>query len=88
MENLDAYGDASIGGQAGGRQPTGPDGSWLEPLMVLDGDRGHDQPHQAGHIDPAGGIATSGWSWLKQLATLDVLSDRSSGLGGWSRLAA
>ena len=34
-ENLEAYSDPSIGGQAGGRQPTGPDGAWLEPLIVL-----------------------------------------------------
>jgi len=26
-ENLDAYADPTCGGQAGGRQPTGPDGS-------------------------------------------------------------
>jgi probable F420-dependent oxidoreductase len=34
-ENLDAYGDPKVGGQAGGKQPTGPDGHWLEPLTVL-----------------------------------------------------
>lgn len=34
-EHLDAYGDPSVGGSAGGRQPTGPDGSWLEPLATI-----------------------------------------------------
>ena len=33
--SLDAYGDPSKGGTAGGRQPTGPDGHWLEPLTVV-----------------------------------------------------
>ncbi len=34
-EDLSAYGDPAAGGLAGGRQPTGPDGHWLEPLTVL-----------------------------------------------------
>lgn len=34
-EALDAYGDPAKGGQAGGRQPTGPDGHWLDPLAVI-----------------------------------------------------
>ena len=34
-ERLDLYGDPARGGLAGGRQPTGPDGAWLEPLTVL-----------------------------------------------------
>lgn len=34
-ENLDEYARPEIGGQAGGKQPTGPDGHWLEPLTVL-----------------------------------------------------
>jgi probable F420-dependent oxidoreductase len=34
-EHLDAYGDPSVGGAAGGRQPTGPDGSWLDPLATI-----------------------------------------------------
>lgn len=34
-ENLDAYGDPALGGASGGRQPTGPDGHWLEPLTVI-----------------------------------------------------
>ena len=34
-ENLEAYGDPTAGGTAGGRQPTGPDGHWLEPLATI-----------------------------------------------------
>ncbi len=34
-ENLEAYGQPELGGMAGGRQPTGPDGHWLEPTTVL-----------------------------------------------------
>jgi probable F420-dependent oxidoreductase len=34
-ENLEAYGRAELGGVDGGRQPTGPDGHWLEPLTFL-----------------------------------------------------
>jgi probable F420-dependent oxidoreductase len=34
-EHLDAYARPELGGVAGGRQPTGPDGLWLEPLTVL-----------------------------------------------------
>lgn len=34
-EQLDAYGRPELGGQAGGKQPTGPDGHWLEPLTTL-----------------------------------------------------
>src|SRR5438093_13397878 len=34
-ENLEAYSRPEVGGQEGGRQPTGPDGHWLEPLTVL-----------------------------------------------------
>jgi probable F420-dependent oxidoreductase len=34
-EHLEAYGEPESGGVAGGKQPTGPDGIWLEPLTVL-----------------------------------------------------
>lgn len=34
-EHLDAYADPGVGGQRGGRQPTGPDGPWLDPLVTL-----------------------------------------------------
>ncbi len=31
----EAYADPKVGGTVGGRQPTSPDGTWLEPLTVL-----------------------------------------------------
>lgn len=34
-EHLDEYPRPEIGGRAGGTQPTGPDGLWLEPLTTL-----------------------------------------------------
>lgn len=34
-EDLDAYSKPAVGGVAGGKQPTGPDGLWLEPLTLL-----------------------------------------------------
>ncbi len=34
-ENLEAYGRPESGGVVGGKQPTGPDGHWLEPLTTL-----------------------------------------------------
>ncbi len=34
-ENLDAYGDPANGGSRGGKQPTGPDGAWLDPITTI-----------------------------------------------------
>jgi probable F420-dependent oxidoreductase len=34
-ENLEAYSHPELGGWAGGKQPTSPDGHWLEPLTTL-----------------------------------------------------
>jgi probable F420-dependent oxidoreductase len=34
-ENLEAYGDPANGGSRGGKQPTGPDGSWLDPITTI-----------------------------------------------------
>ena len=34
-ERLEEYGRPEIGGVAGGKQPTGPDGDWLEPMTTL-----------------------------------------------------
>jgi probable F420-dependent oxidoreductase len=34
-EDLDAYAKPELGGTKGGRQPTGPDGCWPEPLTTL-----------------------------------------------------
>jgi probable F420-dependent oxidoreductase len=34
-EHMDAYADPALGGSKNGRQPTGPDGVWLEPLVTI-----------------------------------------------------
>ena len=84
-ERLDAYGDPSVGGTAGGRQPTGPDGHWLEPLTTL------------AHFSALTSNVRIGTNILiaalrrpvvlaKSLATLDVLSGGRVDLGvgvGW-----
>jgi probable F420-dependent oxidoreductase len=34
-EHLDAYQDPANGGAKGGKQPTGPDGAWLDPVATI-----------------------------------------------------
>lgn len=34
-EHLEAYADPANGGARGGKQPTGPDGAWLDPLATI-----------------------------------------------------
>ena len=34
-EDLEAYGDPKKGGARGGKQPTGPDGHWLDPVATI-----------------------------------------------------
>jgi probable F420-dependent oxidoreductase len=86
-ENLDAYSDPSKGGTAGGMQPTGPDGHWLEPLTVLSLLAG-----QTSHARLQTGILLAALRrpavLAKTLATLDVLSNGRVDLGvgvGWQR---
>ena len=51
-ENLEAYADPSIGGSRGGRQPTGPDGAWLEPLVTIARLAGGDDESAIRHQHP------------------------------------
>lgn len=86
-ERLDVYGDPAAGGVRGGRQPTGPDGHWLEPLTVI------------AHLAAVAPRVRFGTNILlaalrrplvlaKTAATIDVLSGGRLDLGvgiGWQR---
>lgn len=86
-ENFDAYSDPASGGTAGGKQPTGPDGSWLEPMTMLAALAVKTQ-----HIRLGTSILLAALRrptvLAKELATVDVLSGGRVDLGvgvGWQR---
>jgi len=86
-EALDDYARPELGGTEGGRQPTGPDGHWLQPLTVLGVVAG-----RTTRVRLATGILLAALRrpavLAKAVATLDVLSGGRVDLGvgvGWQR---
>ena len=86
-ERLEEYARPEIGGQAGGRQPTGPDGHWLEPLTTLSVLAGMTSRVRLGTNILVAALRRP-TVLAKQTATLDVLSGGRLDLGvgvGWQR---
>lgn len=86
-ERLEEYARPEIGGQAGGRQPTGPDGHWLEPMTTLAVVAGMTSRIRLGTNIILAALRRPA-VLAKSAATLDVLSGGRLDLGvgvGWQR---
>jgi probable F420-dependent oxidoreductase len=86
-ENLDEYGRPEVGGSKGGKQPTGPDGHWLEPLTVLSVVSGITSRVRLGTNILLAALRRP-IVLSKTLSTMDVLSGGRIDLGvgvGWQR---
>ena len=86
-ESLDDYSRPDLGGVQGGRQPTGADGHWLEPLTVLSHLSGRTSAIRLGTNILLAALRRPA-VLAKTIATLDVLSEGRVDLGvgvGWQR---
>src|SRR5579859_4367111 len=86
-EELDEYGKPEVGGQAGGKQPTGPDGHWLEPMTTLSVIAGMTSRVRLGTNILIAALRRPA-VLAKVTSTLDVLSGGRLDLGvgvGWQR---
>ncbi|MEC8986165.1 MAG: TIGR03619 family F420-dependent LLM class oxidoreductase [Actinomycetota bacterium] len=86
-EDLDAYADPDLGGISGGKQPTGPDGSWLDPLTVLSVIAAVTTTVRLGTNILLAALRRPA-ALAKSVATLDVLSGGRVDLGvgvGWQK---
>ena len=86
-ENLEAYADPNLGGLADAKQPTGPDGLWLDPLTVLSVIAGRTSTIRLGTSILLAALRRPA-TLAKSVATLDVLSTGRVDLGvgvGWQK---
>jgi probable F420-dependent oxidoreductase len=86
-EDLEAYSKPELGGITGGRQPTSPDGFWLEPLTLLSVIAGMTTRIRLGTNILLAALRRP-IVLAKTAATLDVLSGGRLDLGvgvGWQR---
>ena len=86
-DSTDDYADPGRGGVAGGKQPTGPDGEWLEPLTLLSVIAGRTERVRLGTNILLAALRRPA-VLAKSLSTLDVLSGGRVDLGvgvGWQQ---
>ncbi len=86
-DHLEDYARPELGGMRGGRQPTGPDGHWLEPLTVLAAIGARTTRVRLGTNILLAALRRPA-VLAKTLSTLDTITDGRIDLGvgvGWQR---